>query len=369
MRWILSIGVTFCVAFNVYADACPSGELKGNWIFVDMSDESQVKAYSFLPLDCKEKDTAAFCAKWQEQTKKDPPLQNFKDILKFDKKQPESEVRWVATKGEVVNVAIIYVDGRVPVSQIVETSRNTRFADDLKKLVELIEKAKLAGGEHFLKAECLAPYSLTDKRAKLVVRVGPISVTPGSSGTSKTASGESDTKKSDGSAAKGSSKDSSLVDAITLVTGPREHLYISADVPVTSTQVLKFDSTANTLVFKDAPTNILVGINYALGDVWPQGRNWTWQNLGFKALFKLDSNPLKTVGAAVSYRAWGMNVFGGYLWMKEDQQTGTGTSGTPIIDPESHYRGAWRLGLGFNLDTAIGWVKSTGSGSSSSTKK
>jgi len=372
------VSVHFLFAPVLFADdSCTTLPHGKNVLIVDMSDGKKAKVHKLFPIDCSTAQKT-LCDTWATIGTADPKQRNYKSLLPdLGPEVAETQQRWLATKGERFSLVLLYAEGVTPVSQIVEEKRATRLADDFSKLFQLIEKGLLAGVEPRILAHCSPEYVLTEKRAIVTVRVGPIAADKTGAASSHEAKATTGTAQAeaavggsaqhnDGDAggdaslvqAQGAkSPDPEMVDALKLVTGPVEHWYISADVPVNSAKALEFDQTANTLVLKEQPQEILIGLNYTLGDLWGNERLWDIKKVGFKALVELDSEPLDTVGAALSYPFGPMSVFAGYLWIKEDKQIGQTSGGNPVVDDEAQYRGDWRVGLGFNLNQALEWLK------------
>lgn len=149
---------------------------------------------------------------------------------------------------------------------------------------------------------------------------------------------------------------SSQVASVNLVTGPSEHLYLSADLPIDNVSMLKYDDTKGELTTKDAPTKFFGGLNYSIGDIGLEKASWSWSSLSVKLLMQISSRPLDGFGAGLGFRLpasqiWGfklnvISVFGAVIWLREDADASS-----------THYKAKLRGGLSLNLDAALGWIK------------
>ncbi|HXO42906.1 MAG TPA: hypothetical protein VN999_15765, partial [Thermoanaerobaculia bacterium] len=154
------------------------------------------------------------------------------------------------------------------------------------------------------------------------------------------------------------SKDST----VTLLTGPVEHAFISASVPVKHLSELKYDSTNKTIVESQQPSSFFVGINYAWGDVLT-AHPWSEAYKGLFASVMLDASktPWQRFGVAGGWRLMklgdsldlsALTVFVGRVWNKGDRLTRP--DGSKI---GARYPGQLQYGVGFNANKIVDWFK------------
>jgi hypothetical protein len=209
--------------------------------------------------------------------------------------------------------------------KIEETARKTRFENDLQTLLKILMKG--VKGELLHAAIEVKP--LQFKRANVAVTVAWTDA---------------------------------LKTNFTVVTGPPEHLYLSADLPIDNVSMLKYDESSGAVSTTSAPTKFYGGLNWSLGDIGLERASWSWSSLSIKLLMQISSKPLDGLGAGLGFRlpateVWGfklnvISVFGAVIWLREDASA-TGTP--PVV--ETHYKAKLRGGLSLNLDAALGWIK------------
>jgi len=214
--------------------------------------------------------------------------------------------------------------------KIEEAARKTRFENDLQTLLRILMKG-VKGEEPLWAAIEVRP--LQFKRANVAVTVVWTDV---------------------------------LKTNFTVVTGPSEHLYLSADLPIDNVSMLKYDESTGAVSTTSAPTKFYGGLNYSIGDIGLEKASWTWKslwnNLSVKVMMQISSKPLDGLGAGLGFRfpatnVWGfklnaLSVFGAVIWLRED----VSSAGTPPV-VDTHYKAKLRGGLSLNLDAALGWIK------------
>lgn len=247
----------------------------------------------------------------------------------------EATDRWISVKGSTVKIEVVYdSDTDAPTIEIKEDPRDTRLSTDFATLVKIV---KAVGGVSVVEKktpsyQCLEKtYQLTRTRATL-----KITVTHSVSG-----------------------KDTTVDKTIT--TGPTEHLFLSADVPVTKLKQLKYDNSSSTVTTKDAPTAFYAGFDYTIGDILTSDPEKKWEGIVFKALLKVSKKPLDGYGGAIGYRSPKFGILGmtfdaftpfvGYFWTKYDDKDAAGK-------PITRTKNGIRFGVSFNLDKALDWTKS-----------
>jgi len=237
---------------------------------------------------------------------------------------PDTQDRWIATKGDLLHVYVLHESGTDVDIQFQEIQRDTRFSEDLAVLKKLA--AARAATVDIEKRE----YRLTKVRANLTVTASI------GSGDQKQTAEE------------------------TIITGPSEHLFLSADVPFNKLKQLKYDDSAHQLVSNGTPSRFFAAADYQIGDLFlpPTGGG----GVVFKALFQPSARPLSSYGLGVGYRSSQIKIgsfqlekltpFVAYTWSHEDT---VAADGTARKDAKITHAAVW--GLSFNLDNALSWVK------------
>lgn len=263
------------------------------------------------------------------------------------KSAPTQSDRWIATTGAILHVYVVYDSPKTRSSEdlpftvaIQESARDTRLAQDLATALKVASSIKsLRATEPALHAQ---DYALTKTRATLVV-----------------------TAKVKGASAKDGAAEAANPELkATIITGPTEHFFLSADLPITKATQLSYDSTTLQLTSKDVPTTFYFAVDYTLGDVLSAERT-LWEGITLKAMFKVSKNPLDSYGVGLGYRLRNTRLFAieldafspfvAVLWTKQDTDNGVNAAGQHLIGSEYHAN--VRAGLSFNLDKALDWLK------------
>lgn len=262
--------------------------------------------------------------------------------------------RWVSKKGDSLQIFAFHLDDSPVDLSIQETARKTRIANDLRTLAEVglrIVVRGVAPGEPQVNFSFKQHY-LAETRATLTVSA--------SSGpkTSRTDTSAVDISP-EGSAP------SQLTASIT--TGPKEHVFLSANAALTQLRQTKYDSETKTLDLDEKPTEFLIGVNYALGDLLQDDARATFKRfvsgMFFSLLVEASTSPFDQLGATIGFRHSPpkldsylsfetVSPYVGVLWARNDH--------TSDDDPnriESAYgKRSVVWGLSLNLDKALGWL-------------
>lgn len=135
-----------------------------------------------------------------------------------------------------------------------------------------------------------------------------------------------------------------------LLLGPTEHLFLSADMPVTNIKQLDYDFDKQEVIEKEKPSSFHVGFNYKLGDVYRKyNKNEIYKNIAIKLMIEGSSNPLSSVGVGLSYEFKNFGIFAAQIW-SEDAASVSGT--------KPAYTDATVFGISYNLTKALDWLKS-----------
>lgn len=154
---------------------------------------------------------------------------------------------------------------------------------------------------------------------------------------------------------------------ITITTGPREHLYLSADLPLNSVNQVKYDSSSHSLASKSAPKLFFVGLNYMVGDVlqsFDDARIATIDRIVVKIMLESSKHPTDGVGIGLGYHLRnvtipGLNLgldalqpFVAWVWLKDD----TGAPGSSGKTPTT-YTSQFRMGISLDISQFTSWFK------------
>lgn len=289
----------------------------------------------------------------------------------------ESALRAVSEDGEIVRVAVLFdatltteenhweVRGRRPELIYDEQSRESRLQADLRALLQL--GASLAGGGRTTRGGTTAPiawlivqeYRLRAERATLSVTASlteqAVTLAAGDGdASSPTTVADRDSHEEVGAASQQSLK-------VALVTGPREHWFLSADVPLTGASQLKRNAQTGLLELASEPSAFYVGVNFVLGDLLA-ARQSLADVIAVKLMIKASRQPLDSVGFGLALRGRHLRKYGldfdlfspfvGYTFTHEDKALSTGAV---VTDGERNRE--LRFGVSLNLDKALGWVK------------
>ena len=263
----------------------------------------------------------------------------------FERMAADSDPRVYLDPGDTFRVIVLRTsDQLLPSIEISEKRRETRFAQDFGTLIKLAVAIAKAVAETRV-------YKLTEKSGQTngVYKRSTITVDVKTSNEKETSDGGPEQFDPATMTA-----DTSV--SVALVNGPKEHWFISADVPITKTSEAKYDETGHTIGTKSTPTTAYAGVNLMLGDVIAETRECWTDGLMLKAMAKLSKRPADSYGGGIGYRfpaQWHIfgyelndfSVFAAYL------RTRNQTSRA--------YENAVRGGISLNLDKALDWFKSS----------
>ena len=267
-----------------------------------------------------------------------------------DTKEPKcGNSRVYATKGDQLLVYVIQGKSNADVS-FDEAERDTELIHDIKQLIAAIAGEKPEGEARKVTEVMVTRvvYEVQDDRALFTVGMTvkkPEDSKPSKKGTD----GATEKKKADSQ--------------VTITTGPKEHLYIAADVRLVKAAQLTYDSGTKSFQEKDVPSAFYLSINYMLGDFYATEQlHGLIDNLVFKALFNASAKPYESMGVGIGFRfpelsGLGQTLnqlspFGGVVWNLDDKVI----NGT--VKTRSNY-GSPKIigGFSYNLDNLYNWLK------------
>jgi len=229
--------------------------------------------------------------------------------------------------GSLTVEVFVFHQGPLATLRLKEVSRHTLIHDDFLNLLQILQKLRATGKAGNKVDIAYGRFTTPKERARLTLEVVP-------------------------------TKEAAKKDALslaTITTGSEEHFRLSANLPINSTHLLTYDLDKNQPTVRETPKEFLIGGDYYLGDViadW-RGRD-LWKRIGARALVRPSlTAPLDTIGIVGAFRFNNFSVFAGPIWNKVPEKPRT-TSGA-VVEKKT-YKSSIRVGLGFNLDTALGWL-------------
>lgn len=149
-----------------------------------------------------------------------------------------------------------------------------------------------------------------------------------------------------------------------LITGPTEHWFLSGDAIVKGAKELKYDSATNSITERNKPSQVYLGFNFMIGDVYAKAPKISTEWVVFKLFISPSSSPFDSVGVGIGYRFAdgifdtskssshsGFVIFVGSFWTKGDKLNGQ------TLDANSGYSQSTRFGISYSIGTALGWLK------------
>jgi hypothetical protein len=146
-----------------------------------------------------------------------------------------------------------------------------------------------------------------------------------------------------------------------ITTGPKEHLFISLDLPVDNKKTLKYDSTSQSLQPSGSTPQLYWAVNYQGGDVIDTSKLSGLGRMSGKLMLQASSKPLDSFGVGVGFvlpkiellnvDLSSFSIFAGHFWTKQDQLN------NGKVNVNGSYSGMWRFGVSYSLDDALKWVK------------
>jgi hypothetical protein len=233
--------------------------------------------------------------------------------------------RWISKKQDILEVFVFYrkKNGKLePKVEFEEKSRKAKLAKDLSVLLKIVVAIVAKGVPPDIEM-ARTTYQLGKKRAILTV-----SASLGGKKTSK----------------------------VEVITGSREHWFLSTDLPVAKLSDVKFVQDKGTVEPRETPKHLYLGMNWMIGDILAEKQNLL-KNFFFKVMLKMSRAPLDGYGIGIGYRfpkvrllgidISSFSMFASFIWTKEEIENKT----------EELKKRQFLFGISYNLDKALGWVK------------
>lgn len=234
--------------------------------------------------------------------------------------------RWFTVKHDLVKVYVLCKNEHADNVgiKITEKNRKSRLGEDISTLAGMVQKLFASKKDvPLIKVE--KEYRLRKTRSTLIVQAG---IKPENKNV----------------------KD--FEEKVEILTGPREHLFLSADLPVEKISDFKYSEDPGSFEPKEKPTEFYLGLNWMFGDVLSE-KQALWKLFFFKGMLRFSKSPLDSVGVALGFRfpevrflgfdLSSFSVFYGVIWTRQEDNDKR--------EPK------WSFGFSFNLDKALGWLK------------
>ena len=256
--------------------------------------------------------------------------------------------RWIGTRGDVVRV--FAYGSRQQISEVQfrfdETPRLSRLSSDLIDLIRIAAAIGVTAENRADEDEAVwsGCHELGLRRSDLTVKAIAAKVPP---------------KPADDAQQKEPVKTTfwPAVFSVKTVNGPREALFLSADVALTKASQLKLNDAGTDVTLRDEQTTFYAGVNYTFGDVLSEPERFL-RSVVLKGMVKAGRAPWSSYGWAVGLRSidldWlgihldAITPFAGYTYTREDAPPGQTKRGR---------NSEFRLGVSLNLSSAVKWIK------------
>ncbi|HHB93658.1 MAG TPA: hypothetical protein ENK88_00740 [Campylobacterales bacterium] len=131
--------------------------------------------------------------------------------------------------------------------------------------------------------------------------------------------------------------------------GDIEHLYLTADMPITTIKELSYDKQNKSIYENEQPSLFYLGINYKIGDIYT---NYTidefYRDLSIKAMMNISNKPTKSIGLGLGYHLTdGIEIFVARIWTQNENIIGESSGHTPTTT----------YGVSFDLNRGLEWVR------------
>ena len=265
----------------------------------------------------------------------------------------QSSNRWVSHNGDSVEVILLRPTGQAGEVDFEEKARQSRLTADIDSLMEIaisIANKNAVKGQPGV-AFTRRKYRLRNKRG--VLRISAAIET----------------------SAAGPEKNEAAADqpsplSTTLVTGPAERVFLSANAAYTKIRQVKFNTDAGTFEPGNKPTELFIGINYSLQDIFQNdaasGTKAFLRGIYFGFLVEPTKRPFNQLAATVGFRhspppfesLFSLETVSPYIgiaWGRDDVADASSAShiktryGKPSVI----------MGLALGLDKALGWLHGT----------
>jgi len=259
-----------------------------------------------------------------------------------------SSNRWVSHRGDSIEVVVFRADGQTPDVTIQEQARQSRLTADIDSLVENAGSI----GNRMDRAKSHGNVSITRRKYRLRDRSAILRITA-SIELAESAAGEK------------AVADPAVT--TTLVTGPSERVFLSANAAFTKVRQVRYNTDAGTFEPGHKPTEFLIGVNYTMQDMFQNDNSSGTKAfirgiyLGF--LVESSRRPFNQIAATLGFRhspppfeslfsLETVSPYVGVVWARDDVPNPSAPSSVDTRYGKPSM--IWGLALG--LDKALGWL-------------
>jgi hypothetical protein len=255
-----------------------------------------------------------------------------------------SSNRWESHQGDSIHAIVLRPAGQITPVEFEESPRQSRLSADLDSLVEI---AGVITKRNFTKGP--GPLSFTRAKYRLRNNRGFLKITARQELEDSTESSPLSTS---------------------LITGPSERVFLSADAAFTKLRQVRYNTETNEFEPGHKPTELLIGLNYSLHDLFENanaaGLKYFVQGMYLGFLVEPTKRPFNQIGATVGFRhspppfeslfsLETVSPYFGLIWARDDVPD----PGASTQVKTRYGRPAMIFGLALGLDKALGWVERT----------
>lgn len=247
--------------------------------------------------------------------------------------------RWISNAGDsILVIAAVTGNGTFDIT-FKETVRTSRVYQDVGTLLDLA--TRIGGGRASSENVAILKdsYVLTEGRSSFKVGV------TSSSGTATNTLAE-----------------------ISLVTGPKERVFLSANTGVTSAKQVSYDKQSASLTPAGTPKEFYIGINGSFSDLYADRSSGRWSRFRQSGWIGIEiegsTQPLRQIGAlfGLRYIPWVSDWAGlekvspyvGLIWVRDDLAPSGSVAGMQLRTRYSTGRATF--GLSLNLTESLSWL-------------
>lgn len=277
-------------------------------------------------------------------------LQRCESVRRISERTDQIEVRRIA----VGDAQCASISGPQPEVTFKEDKRRTMFADGLKTLLGFAFK-KITDAPDKQVSSASPPPPLqwcVSEPTRHLLQLDRSTLTISAQYPASKLKKEAEKKPED------------QIATVQLITGPAEHFFLSGDAVVRGADEVKWDAATRTLVARDKPDQLYLGVNYMVGDVYAKHDAWSTDRFVYKLMFQPSKKPFDSVGLALGYRFadgifspgaaadnGGFMVFAGAFWTRTDQLDAAGA----VVGGRRER--SVRVGVSYSLGTLLEWLK------------
>lgn len=283
-----------------------------------------------------------------------------------------SSTRWISGKGDTMDIFVFGPPDRLPKIAFKEDARQSRLEIDVGTLIQVAGKIVDKGTADFPSATVSVThrqYYLTKSRATLKVEA---TLRPPQAPAAERANASA---KDAPTRAKTNAKDAPQAEEeipekleTSFITGSEERFFLSANAAFTQARQVTYDESSKTLQPNKKPEEFLIGINYAMEDLFANdeatGVGSFLGGLYASLLVEASKTPFNQIAATVGLRRnlpfledfltfATVSPYVGIVWVRNDRIQPDGASSNV---KSGYSKRKFITGLSLNLDKALEWL-------------